>query len=488
MKAVIYARYSTDHQRGESIDAQVRICREYAAAHGLSVVGEYKDAAVSGKGAKTQKRREYQRMQRDSEKGLFDVILIHKYDRIARSLQEHVTLERKLSDRDVRLIAVVQDFGDTNESKIIKAVMWAMSEYYSDNLGDEVRKGHRENALKALHNGGSAPFGYNVVDRQYIINEFEAAYVRRMFDNTINRRGHVALIREMAAASICGRLGRSIKYPQIYEILRNEKYTGVYVYSQSMAKTRDDRRKKPDAIRIENAFPAIIDKVTFDEVQRIMRERKQTGKKGGYLCSGLVYCQCGAKMHAMSPTRKGHTYHYYACSAKCGAPTVKIEEVDAAAKSYLEELLTEENQQRTADALRAYQEGELSQLAAFYDGLKSQIGEKRRRYDNLMNVLSSGGTNKAMIEDITNEMAEIKDEIAALEDSTPPPNFTVEQVRTWLEAIKNAPDERAIHLFIERIDTKVLTGDGKKGNKKTEFKMHSALNSVLGENGAVTGT
>ena len=61
------------------------------------------------------------------------------------------------------------------------------------------------------------------------------------------------------------------------------------------------------------------------EVQRIMTERKQTGKKAGYLCSGLVYCQCGAKMHGVRTTRKGHEYFRYYCSKKCGAHVVHMD-------------------------------------------------------------------------------------------------------------------------------------------------------------------
>lgn len=477
MKAVVYARYSSDNQRAESIEAQLRACREYASKQGYVVVGEYCDQAVSGTSAKTVKRREYQRMLRDAEKGMFDVILAHKHDRLARSLQEHVNLEKRLDDVGVQLIAVAQDFGSSNEAKIIKTLMWSLSEFYSDNLSSEVKKGHKENALQGLSNGGVPPFGYDAVDRQLVVNEFEAAYVRRMFDNALNRRGHTELIKEMGAAGVVGKRGRPIQYTQIYEILRNEKYAGVYIYSQNMAGTRAERRTKPDAIRIQDAHPAIVDRATFDEVQKIMNERKQTGNsKGRYMCSGLVYCECGKKMWAMSPTRKGHTYQYYTCSAKCGAPTVKVEDVDAAAIDYLRELLDEENQQITADALRAYQDGELSRLAEFYDGLKSRVGEKKRRYENLMTTLATGAVNADVVAAITNEMASLQEEIAALEDSTPPPDFTVDQIKAWLEAIKAAPDEKAVHLLIERIDVK-------QTEQKTEFEMRSTLNSVLGKHG-----
>lgn len=287
MKAVIYARYSSDHQNEDSIHAQIRACNEYAQQHSITVIGTYVDEAISGRESKTELRREYQRMLRDAKKHAFDAILIHKYDRVARSLAEHVTLETRLKKEDIELIAVAQNFGTSNEAKIMRALMWSMSEYYSDNLASETKKGLRESALKGLHNGGYAPFGYDVVDRQYVINELEAAYVRKMFDCALNRKGFTDLIAEMKASGITGKRGKAIKYTQIYEILRNEKYCGVYIYSQDEEMNREDRRTKPNAIRVEGAFPAIIDKATFQEVQKIMRTREQTGSAPIIFAAGL---------------------------------------------------------------------------------------------------------------------------------------------------------------------------------------------------------
>lgn len=185
---------------------------------------------------------------------------------------------------------MAQDFGTSAEAKIMRTLMWSLSEYYIDNLSSEVRKGQRETALKGLHNGGTAPFGYDVVNQQYVVNELEAGYVRKIFDAAANREGFTAIVAEMAAAGITGKRGRPIKYTQIYEMLRNEKYTGTYTFAPQQEKRREDRRSKPNAIRIEDALPKIISKAQFMEVQRIMTERKQTGKKAGYLCIGLVYC------------------------------------------------------------------------------------------------------------------------------------------------------------------------------------------------------
>ncbi|PKM73493.1 MAG: hypothetical protein CVU91_04180 [Firmicutes bacterium HGW-Firmicutes-16] len=70
-------------------------------------------------------------------------------------------------------------------------------------------------------------------------------------------------------------------------------------------------------------------------------------------------------------------------------------------------------------------------------------------------------------------MKELKEEIAALEATEPPKDFTVDQVRSWLDALKACPDEKAVHLLVERIDIK----------QKTEIIVTSTLTSVLSENG-----
>ena len=473
MRAVIYARFSSDNQNEESIHAQIRACNEYAQQHGITVVGTYADEAISGRESKTELRREYQRMLRDTKKHIFDTILIHKYDRVARSLAEHVTLETRLKKEGIDLIAVGQNFGSSNEAKIMKALMWSLSEYYSDNLATETKKGLRETALKGLHNGGYAPFGYDVINRKYVINELEAAYVRKMFDCALNRKGFTDLIAEMKASGITGKRGKEIKYTQIYEILRNEKYCGVYVYSPDEEADRMDRRTKPNAIRLENGCPAIVDKTTFQEVQKIMKSREQAGRRADYLCSGIVYCaNCGAKMHVHKSERKGHTYFYYSCSNKCGVGTVRLEDVDDAAKAYIRELLSEDTRAKVAQVLKTYKGHEQDRIEGFKAAIKKKVAEKETAYNNLLTNMSSTVLPPEVVSDLSEKLAQLKREIAELQEAEPPVDYTVDAIQEWLQSIRTAPDEKAVHLLIERIEVK-------KAENKTDFNIISTLKPVL---------
>ena len=467
--AVIYARYSSDRQTEESIEAQVRACNAYAAAHNLHVTDVYADEAISGKGSATAKRTQYQKLLRDAEKHRFDLILIHKYDRIARNLGEHVNLEKRLTDWNVQLVAAAQDFGTSNEAKLVRTLMWALSEYYIDNLADEVKKGHRETAIKAEHNGGVAPFGYDVIEKKYVINPFEAIWVKKIFEAALHRKGFSALLAEMADCGVRGKRGKEIHYTQVYEILRNEKYTGTYIYSVTEEKNRSLRREKPNAIRIENAFPAIVDKAIFEEVQKIMDERKQTGRKGDYLCSGLVYCRCGNKMHVVG----NGTHKYYSCSKHCGAPTVRMELVDKVATAYLDEVLSPKNQKIITQALKTYKLEEGQREKDFEKILKKKIEEKEKQYDALMQNMSGGTLPASVVADIGQKMQAIKTEIENLEKMEPPKEYKSEHIQTWLDALKTTKGKETIRLLIEKIEVK----------NNTEIKASSTLISVLAKHG-----
>ncbi len=474
MKVAIYTRFSSNNQTEMSTSAQIRACREFAEHSGMEIYKISSDEAISGTEEKTDARQQYQKLLADARRHCFDMILIHKYDRIARSLEEHVRLSAFMKKEKIPIVAVAQNFGDSIEGDFAKQMMWVLSEYYSKNLSKETKKGHRELALKGLHNGGVPPFGYDVVDRHYVINETEAAYVRRMFDSVIKRQPHTQLIEELKREGIRGKRGKFLSYPSIYEILRNEKYTGTYLYSIDEEADRMDRRTKPNAIRIDNAFPAIISKKTFKEVQEIMDSRKMKGKHSNYLCRGIVYCTCGAKMHATVWRIKGGRKHVYRCKDDCGMKPIPMELVDKAATDYLKEFLSPEMQLKIAAFLRNYKNHQADARSGFEAARRKQIAEKQATYDNLMKNMMSGVLSQEVMKDINDRMTAIKGEIETLEKAEPPKDYTMETILEWLESIKNAPDQRAVELLIKKIIVS-------RENNKTDFKIVSNLKSVCVE-------
>ena len=126
MNAVIYARYSSDSQREESIEGQLRECKEYADKQGLAIIGEYIDCAMS---AKTDDRPEFQRMIKDSAKKQFEVVLVWKLDRFSRSRTDSAMNKVILKRNGVKVVSAKESISDGPEGIILEAMLEGMAEY-----------------------------------------------------------------------------------------------------------------------------------------------------------------------------------------------------------------------------------------------------------------------------------------------------------------------------------------------------------------------
>ncbi len=152
MNAVIYARYSSDNQREESIDGQLRECREFAQYNEMTVVNTYIDRALS---AKTDNRPEFQRMIKDSEKRNFDVIIVWKLDRFARNRYDSAHYKAILKKNRVRVVSATETISEGAEGILLESLLEGYAEYYSVELAEKVKRGLTENALKGVWNGGT---------------------------------------------------------------------------------------------------------------------------------------------------------------------------------------------------------------------------------------------------------------------------------------------------------------------------------------------
>lgn len=145
MRAVIYARYSCDNQREESIEGQLRECKEFAERKGFALVGSYIDRAVS---AKTDNRPEFQRMVKESGGNLFDVVIVWKLDRFTRNRYDSAHYKAVLRKNGVKVISATEVISEGAEGIILESVLEGYAEYYSAELSEKVIRGMTENVLK----------------------------------------------------------------------------------------------------------------------------------------------------------------------------------------------------------------------------------------------------------------------------------------------------------------------------------------------------
>ena len=302
MKAVIYARYSSDTQREESIEGQIRECTEYAKYNDMEIVGQYIDRAFS---AKTDDRPDFQRMIADSAKKLFDVVLVWKLDRFARNRYDSAFYRYTLRKNGVRVVSAKENISNGPEGIILESLLEGIAEFYSANLSQNVKRGFKENALKGKWNGGAVPLGYRVVDHKLEVDEATAPVVQKMF--TMCADGYTAkqIYDYLREKQVRRANGKPIAYNSVLYTLSNRIYLGEYRHS---------------GIVLEHAFPALISEEMFEKVQATIQKHSIApaahSENDDYLLTTHLFCgHCGAMMTAYSGTsRTGKTYRYYICN------------------------------------------------------------------------------------------------------------------------------------------------------------------------------
>ena len=436
VRAAVYARFSSDNQRDESIDAQLRAIKEYAVKNDVTIVGEYIDRAVSGT---TDNRPDFLRMISDAEKNLFDVVLVHKLDRFARNRQDSIGYRMELKKHDVSLVSVLEYLDeDSPESVILESVLEAMAEYYSKNLAREVNKGMKENALKCKHTGGIPPLGYDVdpQSKLLVINEGEAEIVRLIFKYFLEGKGYKQISSDLNSAGYHTKVGRKFSTNSIYTILRNEKYKGTYVFNKSSSKSTNGTRNShlyktgEDVIRIENGVPAIIPKEEFDAVEeRLMNRVFPTTSKRieTYLLSGKIICgECGsAYVGNRKYSGRNKTLHVtYRCNGRyrkinCSNKEIRREYIENFVINKLSEFVFDD---RLIPVLtkeyKSYQLEKNNKIFERRDNFEKRIKELSREISNIVTVIANTASI-ALAEKLTemeSEKAQMLTKLKQIED------------------------------------------------------------------------
>ena len=329
MKAVIYARYSSDNQREESIDGQIRECTAFAEKNGITILRHYIDRACS---AKTDNRPAFQEMVKDSVKKLFDMVIVWKLDRFARNRYDSARYKAQLKKNGVKVVSATEVISEGAEGIILESVLEGYAEYYSADLSEKVIRGRTDNALKCMYNGGTLPIGFVIDEEQHFqIDPLTAPFVLEVF----KRYDEGATMKELRdwlnENGIRNKLGKPLNYNSIQHMLKNRRYIGEYQY-------RD--------VLIPDGIPAIVPKELFDRVQEKIEKNKKAPARhkaeDDYLLTTKLFCgYCGAYLCGESgKSRNGTIHHYYKCvSVKKKRTDCKKKPVR---KQWLEDLVVNE--------------------------------------------------------------------------------------------------------------------------------------------------
>ena len=327
--AVIYARVSSEEQvQGYSIQAQLRACSEWAAKHGYKVVKEYLDESYSAS-RNLDKRESFKEMlsQAASKGHPFDSIIVRKLDRFSRDSLESFTSKALLKHHKVRLISVQEPVvgSDAPEDAFMEHILVGMAEFYSKNLGREIKKGLAERIRRGFL-VFRPPYGYRreVIEKREgqkrirtisrpVVEDVAANVVRRIFEMSDRGVGYKEITNILNNEGLRTAQGRRFANNHIYWVLRNKAYIGVLEYNFR------DRYGPVQPITIPGFYPAIVDPALFDRVQEKLRLsasnwQNSYANRTSYLLSGLVVCgACGRRY--IGTAAKGGKFHYYSCGS-----------------------------------------------------------------------------------------------------------------------------------------------------------------------------
>lgn len=320
MRVVAYCRYSSENQRdGYSIEAQKRAIDEYCAKEDHIIIDYYIDEARTGT---NDSRDAFQDMINDSAGKHFKAVVVHKLDRFSRERYDSAIYKKKLKDNGVRVISVTEPLDDSPESVMMESVIEGMNEYYSKNLSRECKKGKDERARNGLWNGGIIPYGFNIVNGKYQINEKESKYVQSIFSKFLAGDNAQNIATWMNESGERTRKGQIFKRHSISKILENPHYTGYLHYGRNREKLI--KVKITDPIITADMFEAVQSKIKVRKNAPVSRTREST-----YLLTGVLYCgECGSHLRGHKSKKKyvnkhGElvylVYRSYRCTGTAGA-------------------------------------------------------------------------------------------------------------------------------------------------------------------------
>ncbi|MBQ1898829.1 MAG: recombinase family protein [Ruminococcus sp.] len=310
--AAAYIRVSTDNQTELSPDSQIKEIRKYAKQHGYIVPNEYifRDDGISGR--KAEKRPEFIRMIATAKlkPAPFCAVLLWKFSRFARNQEESIFYKGMLSRNHIEVKSISEPILDGPFGSLIERIIEWFDEFYSINLSGEVKRGMKER----VERGGAVSipaFGYDIVDKKYIINPATAPIVRQIFADYLNGMGALQIAHKLNDMGIRTTRGNLWENRTVDYVLRNPVYIGKIRWNPNGRTRRnyDD----PNIMIVDGHHEPIIDVESFNKVQAVYevnqkkhaRYAHEKGKKYMYMLHSLVKCSdCGASL-SMSARGQG---------------------------------------------------------------------------------------------------------------------------------------------------------------------------------------
>ena len=522
-RVALYARYSSDQQRNASIEDQFRLCHEHATREGWEIAGTYQDAGISG--ASLVLRPGMQKLVRDAQSGLFQLVLAEALDRISRDQADIATLYKHLKFVGVPIVTLAE--GAISELHVgLKGTMNAL---FLKDLAMKTRRGLR-GRVENGKSGGGLCFGYRVVrqldqhgdplrgDRE--IDADQATIVRRIFREFAAGIGPRAIAKKLNHQGFAGPAGKLWNDTTIRGhvrrgtgLINNELYIGRlvwnrqrYVKDPATGKRVSRLNPKEDWIVTDVPDLRIVDDALWQAVKlrqetiaesnvnlteavraHHARNRLSACRRPKSLLSGLIFCGCCGGPYALrSADRFACSSHTSNGSCSNRRTIVRAELEQRVLAGLRDRMMAPE---AAAAAMRAYAE-ETNRLnrerRANADTHKVELAKIETQIRSIIEAIKAGmfhDSMKAEMDRLETRKAELTDLLATTPQDRPDllpsvAELYARKVARLTEAL-NHPDDRAeaataLRTLIEKI---VLTPGAGRG--ETHATLHGELGTIL---------
>ena len=239
---------------------------------------------------------------RDIERGLVNVIVVYKIDRLSRSLADFARLVELFEAKNVTFVSVTQHFNTTTSmGRLTLNVLLSFAQFEREVIGERIRDKFAASRRKGMWMGGFVPLGYDVKDRKLVVNKAEAATVRMIFERFIKIGSATELVCRLRAENVRGKQGKVVDKGYVYKLLNNRTYIGEAVHK---------------GVSYPGQHRAIIDRALWDRVHAVLRDSPRrraanTRAQTPALLKGLIFGPTGRAMTPAHTRKGGKLYRYY---------------------------------------------------------------------------------------------------------------------------------------------------------------------------------
>lgn len=410
--AIAYYRFSSHAQNEQSIDQQRDLAEEYAAAHGLTIVKEYVDEALSGR---DDTRPQYQLMLYEVKTLKPAVLILWKTDRLGRDRYDLIIAKKIIRDAGCSIECVAEPFLDPNDptSIFIEGMLDAQAEYYSASLKQNVMRGLNYNAKSCYYNGIKV-FGYATEDlpikakgggykKVYVLDPVTSPVVRRIYEDYAAGKPIKEIADELNAQGL-----RTLRKDGLFNvnglrhILMNRMYLGEYRYG---------------GVVVPDGVPRIIPDELFEEVQKRFALNKHKPKtpearnleetEPRFWLTGKLFCgECKESMQGVSGTSKsGKIHYYYICKKhrrhRCKLKPVRKEFIEWTVIEILREFLSDQGNLASLAVDVSEYAKRMHSDDTYLKSLQAELAQAKKEIKNIVDAIKQGVVSKALQESLT---------------------------------------------------------------------------------------